>query len=131
VDNDGRLDFLVSNQNDPAQLFMNRDRSAHHWVSFLTRGTRSNRDGRHARITLVAGGRTHVGVVRSGTSYASHSDRRVYFALGPAAAIERAEIRWPSGRRETLTGLAVDAGYILTEGQGITGRQARTKVNDD
>jgi enediyne biosynthesis protein E4 len=123
VDNDGRLDILVSNQNDPAQLFLNRDRSPHHWISFLTRGTKSNRDGRHARITLVAGGRKHVGVVRSGTSYASHSDRRVTFGLGTAQAIERAEIRWPSGLREPLSGLTVDTGYILTEGRGISGRQ--------
>jgi hypothetical protein len=125
VDNDGRLDFIVSNQNDPAQLFINRDRTPHHWISFLTRGAESNRDGRHARITLVAGGRKRVGVVRSGTSYASHSDRRVYFGLGSAAAIEHAEIRWPSGRRETLPGLAVDTGYLLTEGRGVTGRQPR------
>jgi len=127
VDNDGRLDFLVSNQNDAAQLFHNEDASANHWVSFLTLGTRSNRDGRHARITLVAGGRRHGGVVRAGSSYASHSDRRVYFGLGSAARIERVELRWPSGQRDTLTGLAADTGYVVTEGRGVTGTQPRGK----
>jgi enediyne biosynthesis protein E4 len=125
VENDGRVDFLVSNQNDAAQLFHNEDASPNHWVSFLTLGTRSNRDGRHARITLTAGGRRHVGVVRAGSSYASHSDRRVYFGLGSAARIERVEIRWPSGQRDTLTGLAADTGYVVTEGRGVTGTQPR------
>ena len=121
-DNDGRPDVLCSNQNGPAQLFHNQDRSGHHWVSFKTVGVRSNRDGLHTRFTLTAGGMRQIGTVRAGSSYLSVSDRRVYFGLGSATKIDRVEIRWPSGTRDTLRNVAPDAGYIVTEGRGITGK---------
>jgi enediyne biosynthesis protein E4 len=121
-DNDGRLDVLCSNQNGPAQLFHNQDRSGHHWVSFKTVGVRSNRDGLHARFALTAGGRTQTAVVRAASSYLSSSDRRVYFGLGAAARIDRVAIHWPSGVSETLRNVATDACYVVTEGKGITSR---------
>jgi len=124
-DNDGRLDVLCSNQNGPAQLFRNRDRSGHHWVSFKTVGVRSNRDGLHTRFTLSAGGRTQTAVVRAASSYLSSSDRRVYFGLGDSVRIDRVEIRWPSGVRETLFNVAPDACYVVTEGKGITANLTR------
>jgi len=54
-DNDGRMDALFNSQNGPAELFHNQDRSGNHWVSFKTVGTKSNRDGFHARSKLTAG----------------------------------------------------------------------------
>jgi hypothetical protein len=122
-DNDGRLDVLITNQNDPAQLFRNQDRSPHHWVSFKTIGTKSNRDGLHARFTLTAGGVRQVATVRAGSSYLSHSDTRVYFGLGAATQIDKVEIVWPSGRRDTLKRLAPDRFYTVTEERGITRQQ--------
>ncbi len=121
-DNDGRLDALVNNQNGPAQLFHNRDRSPNHWVSFKTVGTRSNRDGRHARFVLTAGGVRQTATVRGGSSYLSYSDPRVYFGLGPATRVTKVEVRWPSGRQDVLQDVPADASYIVTEGRGITGR---------
>lgn len=121
-DNDGRLDALFNNQNDPAQLFRNEDRSRNHWVSFKTIGVKSNRDGLHTRFVLTAGGKQRIGTVRAGSSYLSVSDRRVYFGLGDATKIEKVEIRWPSGTRETLTNIDPDQSYVVTEGKGITGR---------
>jgi hypothetical protein len=121
-DNDGRLDVLCNNQNGPAQLFRNQDRSSNHWVSFKTVGTKSNRDGLHARFTLSAGGMRQTATVRAGSSYLSASDRRVYFGLGRAKKIETVEIRWPSGTRETLHQIAADASYVVTEGRGVTAR---------
>lgn len=122
-DNDGRLDVLITNQNDPAQLFRNRDRSSNHWVSFKTIGVKSNRNGIHARFTLKAGGMRRTATVRGGSSYLSSSDRRVYFGLGSASKIERVEIFWPSGVKDVLTNLNVDTFYTVTEGRGITGEQ--------
>jgi hypothetical protein len=122
-DNDGRQDALVSNQNGPAQLFRNRDRSGNHWVSFKTVGARSNRNGIHARLTVWAGGVRQVATVRGGSSYLSHSDQRVYFGLGSAAHIEKVEIHWPSGHQETLRDVKPDTIHVITEGRGITGRQ--------
>jgi hypothetical protein len=122
-DNDGRLDVLVNNQNGPAQLFHNRDRSPNHWVSFKTVGVKSNRDGYGARFTLLAGGMRQAASVRAGSSYLSHSDSRVYFGLGAASRIERVSVLWPSGARDELRGLDAGAVYVVTEGKGITGRQ--------
>jgi hypothetical protein len=121
-DNDGRLDALVSSQNSPVQLFHNNDPSGHHWVGFLTVGTKSNREGRHARLTLIAGGMKQTATVRAGSSYLSASDRRVYFGLGTATRIDRVEIRWPSGEKETLRQVVPDTIHVVTEGKGITGK---------
>ena len=121
-DNDGRLDALFSNQNGPPQLFRNLDSHNHHWVSFKTIGTKSNRDGLHTRFLLTAGGRQRLGVVRAGSSYLSVSDRRVYFGLGDTKKVDKVEIIWPSGTHETLTNIDSNQSYILTEGKGITGR---------
>jgi hypothetical protein len=126
-DNDGRLDVLVNNQDGPAQLFRNRDRSPNHWVEFLTVGVRSNREGRHARFVLTAGGARQTATVRAGSSYCSSSDRRVYFGLGSADKITRVEVRWPSGQRDVLKDVAADAIYLVTEGRGITGRLPTAK----
>jgi hypothetical protein len=118
VDNSGRLDILVNNQNGPAQLFMN-DSPHGHWISFATTGTKSNREGRHARLTLTAGGMRQTAEVRSGSSYASASDRRVYFGLGAATRVESLEVRWPSGIHDSARDLAVDTFYTITEGRGV------------
>ena len=122
-DNDGRPDVLVNNQNAPAQLFHNRDRSSNHWVSFLTTGVKSNRDGYGAVLTLTAGGMRQVASVRAGSSYLSHSDRRVYFGLGRAPKTDRVEVRWPSGTRDLLPPLPADMIYTVTEGKGVTARR--------
>ena len=79
----------------------------------------TNRDAIGARVRLSAGGRTQVGEVRSGGSYLSHNDMRVHFGLGDADRVARVEIRWPSGRNETLTGLAADRFYVVREGRGV------------
>jgi enediyne biosynthesis protein E4 len=122
-DNDGRLDILVNNQNAAAQLFHNDDRSLHHWISFKTVGVKSNRDGYHTRFVLTAGRVRQTATVRAGSSYLSHSDSRIYFGLGDATQIDRVEIHWPSGVRDVLSKIAMDAIYIVTEGHGITGQQ--------
>lgn len=116
-DNDGRLDLLTNNQNGPAQLLRNESPTRNHWISFRLVGTRSNRSGYHARVTIVAGGRRQFQQVRAGSSYASTSDRRVYFGVGTTEKLERVEIVWPSGRQQTLTELALDRVHTVVEPQ--------------
>jgi hypothetical protein len=122
-DNDGRVDALALNQNGPAQLLHNLTPNSHHWVMLKAVGTKSNRSGLHTRFTLTAGGARQSAAVRAGSSYLSASDTRVHFGLADASVIDTVEVRWPSGRRETLRNLQPDAIYIVTEGKGITGRQ--------
>ena len=81
-------------------------------------GTRSNRSAIGARVLCSAGGATLVDEVRGGGSYASQNDLRVHFGLGAAARVDRLEVRWPSGLRETWQGLPADQFQTLREGSG-------------
>jgi hypothetical protein len=116
LDNDGRLDALMAVQNEPMVDFSNCTDPRGHFVIFRLEGTRSNRDGVGARVTLTAGGRCHVAERMGGGSYASASDPRIHFGLGESAAVERVEVRWPSGRIDRFEHLAGDTGYHLREG---------------
>ncbi|WP_309715000.1 CRTAC1 family protein [Armatimonas sp.] len=119
-DNDGRLDVLFTNQNDAPQLLRNQDKSSNHWISFQTIGTKSNRNGYQARLRLTGAQGTRLESVRSATSFLSASDPRVYFGLGAERKVEKLEVLWPSGIRETLGPLEGDRRYVLTEGKGVT-----------
>jgi enediyne biosynthesis protein E4 len=116
--NDGRISAVVSNMNALPSLLVNQVRSPNHWIGIRTVGTKSNRDGIGARITVKAGTRTLVDEVRSGASYASNNDRRVHFGLAATATVEWVQIRWPSGLVERYEKLAADLIHTLKEGDG-------------
>jgi hypothetical protein len=116
--NDGRISAVASNMNARPSLLVNQVRSSNHWIGIRTVGTKSNRDGIGARITVKAGTRTLVDEVRSGASYASNNDRRVHFGLGATATVEWVQIRWPSGLVERYEKLAADLIHTLKEGDG-------------
>jgi hypothetical protein len=82
------------------------------WLLVKLIGTRSNRSAIGARIRATIGGRTLLREIKSGGSYLSQSDLRAHFGLGAADRIERLEIRWPSGRTQTLEN--VGSNQILT-----------------
>jgi hypothetical protein len=94
-------------------------RSQNHWIGLKTVGTRSNRDGIGAKITVTAGTRKLVDEVRSGSSYISQNDLRVHFGLGQTAKVDSVEIRWPNGLVEHFENLPVDAIHTLKEGSGV------------
>jgi predicted Zn-dependent protease len=118
-DNDGDLDVLVNNQNDRAQLLRNNREEGNHWIAFQTVGVKSNRDGKHTKITVRVGKRKMFSEVRSGSSFCSHSDRRVYFGLGKSRGVDEVQVRWLSGVTETFRPLAADRLYVLTERKGV------------
>jgi hypothetical protein len=116
--NDGRLSAVISNMNASPSLLVNQVRSSNHWIGLRTLGTKSNRDGIGARITMRAGTRTLVDEVRSGGSYISNNDIRVHFGLGSLAKVDWVQIRWPSGLSERFTNVAADTIHTLKEGTG-------------
>jgi hypothetical protein len=118
--NDGRISAVISNMNAPPSLLVNDLRSANHWIGIRTIGTKSNRDGIGARITVKVGSRTLVDEVRSGSSYDSNNDMRLHFGLGTAAKIEFVQIRWPSGIVERFGQLSIDTIHKLAEGSGTS-----------
>ena len=116
LDNDGRIDLVSVPQNTPLVFFHNQTASAAgHAVSFLLEGTKSNRDGVGAVVTVTAGGRRRRAWRYGGGSYQSASDPRVHFGLGQDR-IEEVEVRWPSGQVDRFKNVAADRRYRLREG---------------
>ena len=117
--NNGELSAVISNMNDQPSLLKNEQKYANHWIAFKTIGTKSNRDGIGARITVREGKRLLVNEVRSGSSYYSQNDMRVHFGLGAATKLDSVEIRWPSGLTEHFDTSAVDQINTVKEGTGV------------
>jgi hypothetical protein len=117
LDNDGDLDIVVWNRNDPPSVLRNDLKSPHHWLQVRLQGTRSNRAAIGAAVTVQAEGRRQVQPVLSQTSFLSASDLRLHFGLGAATAAE-VTVRWPAGSRERFSVPAVDRVILLTEGAG-------------
>lgn len=111
-DNDGRVDVAVSVLNGPAKLFRNTTAAPGHWLAFKLRGRTSNRQGLGAavRVTLADGRLLHNHATTS-VGYASSSEALVRFGLGPEDRAVKVEVRWPSGRRQTLEN--VRAGRVV------------------
>ncbi len=120
VNNDGDVDMAILNVGEPPTLLINRNKNSNHRVLFKLVGTKSNRAAIGARVSILAAGVRQFSEVRAGGSYLSQNDLRQHFGLGAATKIDSAEIRWPSGKVETLQNLAADAIYTIVEGNGIT-----------
>jgi hypothetical protein len=116
--NDGKVSAVVSNMNSAPTLLVNQIRSPNHWIAIKVVGTKSNRDGIGARISVKTATRTLVDEVRSGSSYNSNSDMRVHFGLGSQSKVEWVQIRWPSGLTERFPNLHADQIHTLKEGMG-------------
>jgi hypothetical protein len=117
--NDGNVDLVIEDLAGSPLILRNSGIAGRHWVSFELQGTKSNRLAIGARLKIVAGGLTQTEEIHSGGSYLSQNDLRVHFGLNTAKKIDSLEIRWPSGKIETLKNLDVDKFYSVLEGQGI------------
>jgi enediyne biosynthesis protein E4 len=116
--NDGRISAVISNMNALPSLLVNQVRSLNHWIGLKAVGTKSNRDGIGARVTLKVGARVLVDEFRSGSSFDSNSDMRIHFGLAAATKIDWIQIRWPSGLTERFENITVDTIHTLKEGSG-------------
>ena len=119
VNNDGNLDFVVFNANGPPSLFINETQNMNHRVLFRLVGTRSNRMGIGARVTIFSQGIVRVDEVRGGGGYNSSNDTRLHFGLGQATAIDKIAVRWPSGLKEEFLNIPADAIYEIREEHGL------------
>ncbi len=124
INNDGRLDLLLSTNGGPAYLFRNDalDGAAASNRSLRIKliGTKSNRDGIGATVKLTAGGETQTQMLRSGSSYLSASELVLTFGLGQRDKADAIEIHWPSGQLDRLSAVPAGATITATEGKGIT-----------
>jgi hypothetical protein len=117
--NDGNMDVVIGDLDGEPMVLKNHGVPGSHWVSFELAGAKSNRLALNARLKIVAGGITQTEEIHSGGSYLSQSDLRVHFGLGAATKIDSVEIRWPSGKVDTVKDLEADKYYAVLEGQGI------------
>ena len=115
-DNDGKIDLLMVVENTPLLLLHNQTPPGNHFLVLQLEGTVSNRDGVGARVTVTSAGQNRVADRFGGGSYMSALDRRLQFGLGSARTVERVEVIWPSGRRQSFQSLKSDSGYLLREG---------------
>lgn len=123
-DNDGSLDFIVSNIDDKPQLLRNQTGvHAAHWLTLRLIGAKSNRSAVGALVKVQAGSSSQWNRVRTGGSYISGSDPRLHFGLGANATANEVEISWPSGLVEKLHGVNADRVVTVKEGLGIQGER--------
>ena len=115
IDNDGRLDVLITPNGGAARLWRNETPNTGHWITLKLIGVKSNRDGIGAMITVTAGGITQREMVHSGSSYLSQSDLRAHFGLG-AQKMAVVTISWPSGAVDRITDLPYDRISVIREG---------------
>jgi hypothetical protein len=114
LDGDGALDVLVANQRGPALVYENRVAPGRDWIAFDLEGACredadlvdcSNRSAIGAQVSLHWNGGRQVQEVSGGSGFCSQNQRWLHFGLGPGARVEKAVVRWPSGRVQELTGL--------------------------
>jgi hypothetical protein len=117
VDNDGRLDVIVTENNGRARLWRNATQTDHHWLVVKLVGVQSNRNGIGAQIRLTTPDTTQINYVRSGSSYLTSNDLRAHFGLGEATQAD-VEIRWPSGVIDRLNEVKADQILTVKEGSG-------------
>ena len=121
-DNDGDVDVLIWNMDAPPTLLRN-DLPAtlgRHWIKVKLEGVTSNRAAIGGRVTCFYGGKKQAQEVMSQGSFYSVNDWRLHFGLGPVKVVDL-EVRWPSGKKETVKGVAADRLITIREGQGIVG----------
>ena len=118
-DNDGDVDILIINHNEPPSLLRNDVSGDSHWIKVKLHGVKSNRSAIGGRVTVRYGDRVQAQEVLSQSSYLSCSDSRLHFGLGPVTTADL-EVRWPLGQVEKFAGIAADQLIHVTEGSGIT-----------
>jgi hypothetical protein len=116
LDNDGKIDLVVSHLNEPVVLLRNEAGAGHHWLG-VELASAGYRDLVGARVVLEVGSTRMTRFHQGGGSYLSSGDRRHVFGLGAAVEAGRLTVYWPSGRVQHWDGLPIDRYHKLTEGK--------------
>ena len=112
LNNDGKVDVVVTVLNGPPEIFMNRTESEHHWIILKLVGVKDNRDGLGTKVKITTAHGSQYNEATTALSYNSSSDKRVHFGLSEDPVIDRIELSWPSGVKQILR--SVKADQVLT-----------------
>ena len=119
LDNDGRLDAVVTTNDGPVHVLHNQTQTQNRWLLLRLVGHSSNRDAIGAEVELVTAAGSQFATVSTASSYLSASDKRVHFGLGKESSIQRIEIRWPSGILQTIKDVRADQILQIDEPAGV------------
>jgi enediyne biosynthesis protein E4 len=123
LDNDGRLDAVVTTNEGPVHILHNETATPNHWLLLKLVGHKSNRDAIGAEVMVQTAGGQQFATVSTAGSYLSASDKRVHFGLGSETTAQRIEIRWPSGIRQTLKDVRADQILQIDEESAAAGKR--------
>jgi hypothetical protein len=129
IDNDGDSDMLLLNAGEPPVLLRNDGGNKNHWLGIRLVGTKSNRDGIGARVTLSVGDQQRSREFVGGTSYCSTSDQRLLMGLGKFEKVNSVIVQWPSGQVTTTKDLAVDRYLTIREEATPAGRRSNCQLD--
>ena len=115
LNNDGKVDVVVTVLNGPPEIWMNRSTDRNHWIILKLVGVKSNRDGLGTRVRVTTSLGSQYNHATTAVSYNSSSDKRVHFGLGPAGVVETIELTWPSGIKQVLRNVKADQILTVTE----------------
>lgn len=113
--NNGALDAVVADQNGPVLLYKNQVDPRNHWIEFSLTGRESNHSAIGAEVRVFWDGQEQLQQILGGSGFCSEDMRRLHFGLGRAVKVDRVEIRWPSGRVQTINSPAVDQIHYVEE----------------
>ena len=115
LNNDGQIDVVIGVL-DSAPVILRNDGTKNHWLGIRLIGAKSNHDGIGSRVLVTdSSGRRQIFDVTTTGSYLSANDARILAGLGTATAVRSIEVRWPSGRVQTLSNPAVDRYLTIME----------------
>jgi hypothetical protein len=115
LDNDGRIDVVVTSNDGPAWVLRNETSSSNHWITLRLVGVKSNRDAIGAQVAITTDAGKQYAMVTTASSYQSSSDPRLHFGLGAATLVKAMQIHWPSGIVQTLPEAKADQVLTIKE----------------
>jgi enediyne biosynthesis protein E4 len=120
LNNDGRIDAVVTVLNGPPEIWMNRSGTGNgsnrnHWIILKLVGVKSNRDGLGTKVKVTTTLGSQYNQATTAMGYNSSSDKRVHFGLGSASIVDSIELKWPSGIRQVLKNVKADQILTVTE----------------
>ena len=112
LNNDGKIDIVVTVLNGPPEILLNRTATHDHWILLKLVGVRDNRDGLGTQVKITTAHSVQYNQATTAVGYNSSSDKRVHFGLGGDTMIDKIELKWPTGVTQVLTNVKAD--QILT-----------------
>jgi len=121
-DNDGDIDILIVNLNEPPSLLRNDIKGKPNWIKVKLEGVKSNRSAIGARVLVHYGGKVQAQAVLSQSSYYSCNDPRLHFGLGGSSSVD-IDVYWPNGLHEQHKSIPGNQLVTIREGVGIVPRK--------